>query len=97
MKKPTRRRMRERLLGLCGLLAGCLVLFPVFYGVMGAFKTPSEFITYPPTVFPASLGNLKNFETVFTQVPMLRYFWNSFVVAAGSTVIRLIIAILAAY
>ena len=92
-----RRRGKEWALGVLGLLMGCLLLFPLYYGLMGAFKTPAEFITYPPTVLPKSLGNLKNFEAVFTQVPMLRYFLNSFITATMTTVIRLVLAVLAAY
>ena len=64
---------------------------------MGAFKSPAEFVAWPPTVFPRSFGYLKNFETVFTQLPMLRYFWNTLVVSVFSTVIKLVIALLAAY
>ncbi len=90
-------KVREGCLGGLGLLLGCLVLFPLFYGLMGAFKSPAEFVAWPPTVFPRSFSYLKNFETVFTQLPMLRYFWNTLVVSVFSTVIKLAIALLAAY
>ncbi len=91
------KRIRDTGLTLLCILLGCLVLFPVFYGLMGAFKTPAEFIAYPPTVLPASFLHTDNFRAVFTQVPMLRYFLNSFIVAASSTVIRLVLAVFAAY
>ena len=93
----TLRILKKTGMALLGLALGCLVLFPVFYGVMGAFKTPSEFISYPPTVLPASFAYLKNFEKVFTQVPMLRYFLNSFITATLGTLVRLLFAVLAAY
>ena len=92
-----RRRFKEWCLGGLALVLGCLILFPVFYGIMGAFKSPAEFIAYPPAVLPKSFSYLDNFETVFTQAPMLRYFWNSFVVAASGTLVRLLTAALAAY
>ena len=91
------RALRQFGWALLGLLLGGIVLFPVFYGVMGAFKTPAEFISYPPTVLPKSLAYLKNFETVFTQVPMLRYFLNSFITATLGTSVRLLVAVLAAF
>ena len=97
MSAKTKRRLREWALGLAGLALGCLVVFPVVYGLLGAFKAPSEFIAYPPTVLPRSLGYLDNFQAVFTQVPMLRYFLNSLIVALLATVVRLGIAVLAAY
>ena len=98
MKKPAfRRRAGDSLMGLLGIALGCLLLFPLFYGFMGAFKTPSEFITYPPTVLPASFANLSNFHTVFTQVPMLRYFLNSLITAVLTSAVRIAVAALAAY
>ena len=97
MSRSRRIHAREWVLSVLALTLGCLILFPLFYGVMGAFKSPSEFITYPPTVFPGSFGYLTNFETVFTRVPMLRYFWNTLIVATMTTIIRLIIAVFAAY
>ncbi len=90
-------KARDWGLGALAALLGCLVLFPLFYGFMGAFKSPAEFVAWPPTVFPQSFGYLRNFETVFTQTPMLRYFWNTLVVSVFSTVIKLAIALLAAY
>ena len=81
---------------LCAAL-GCVILFPVFYGVMGAFKTPAEFISDPPTVLPASFANLENFRTVFTQVPMLRFFLNSLITSLLSAGVRVAVALLAAY
>lgn len=97
MKAFLRLLRREIAPGLAGILLGCLVLFPVFYGVMGAFKTPAEFSAYPPTVFPRSLANLDNFRAVFTQAPMGRYFLNSLITASLTSAVRLIVATMAAY
>ncbi|MBQ7521079.1 MAG: carbohydrate ABC transporter permease [Clostridia bacterium] len=97
MSGQAKRRAREWGMGITALLLGGLVLFPVLYGALGAFKAPSEFITYPPTLLPRSFSYLKNFETVFTQAPMLRYFLNSFIVAVLGSVVRLTFAVLAAY
>ncbi len=90
-------RARDWFLGCLALCFGCAVLFPLFYGVMGAFKSPAEFVAWPPTVFPRSFSYLKNFETVFAQVPMLRYFWNTLVVSVLGAAVKLAIALLAAY
>lgn len=91
------RMAREAALNLLGIALGCLVLFPVFYGVMGAFKTPAEFIAWPPRVLPEHLSNLANFRAVFTQAPMLRYFLNSLITATLTSAVRLAVASLAAY
>jgi len=97
MTKKTMRRALQALLDVVGVLLGCLVMFPVFYGILGAFKTPAEFISDPPTVLPQSFCNLQNFSTVFSQVPMLRYFLNSLITATLTSVVRLAVAALAAY
>ncbi len=89
--------MKKTVKGIFGLLIGCLLMFPVFYGLMGAFKTPAEFIGWPPTVLPRSFANLDNFRAVFTQAPMLRYLLNSLITACFTSVVRLAIALLAAY
>lgn len=97
MKRSPIRMAWEAALNLLGIALGCLVLFPVFYGVMGAFKTPAEFIAWPPRVLPEHLSNLANFRAVFTQAPMLRYFLNSLITATLTSAVRLAVASLAAY
>ena len=97
MNGKTKRRLREWALGGLGLLCGCLLMFPIVYGVLGAFKTPAEFMAYPPRLLPDSFLNLENFRAVFAQAPMPRYFLNTFIVASLGTAVRLIVAVLAAY
>ena len=97
MKKTSHYLRRELLPGLLGVFFGCVLLFPLFYGLMGAFKTPAEFSAYPPTVFPRSFANLDNFRAVFTQVPMARHVLNSLITSVITSVVRLAVAALAAY
>ena len=97
MKRFSLRKARNAAVDLLGLLIGCAVLFPLLYGVFGAFKSPAEFSAYPPTLLPGSFGYLDNFHRVFTQTPMLRYFLNSFLTSLLSALIRLLLAVLAAY
>ena len=79
------------------LALAAVVLFPVFYGLCGAFKSPAEFAAWPPAVLPRSFGYTENFRRVFEQAPMMRYFANSLAVAMLSTSVRLLLAVLAAY
>ena len=53
--------------------------------------------TWPPTVLPASFQNTANFDRVFAQAPMPRYYLNSFIMAAMTSAVRLILAVLSAY
>ena len=95
--KTRRQRLREAALDLLALLLGLLVMFPVIYGICGAFKTPQEFAAWPPRILPQSFANLENFARVFAMAPMARYFLNSLIVAGLSSAVRLIVAVLAAY
>ncbi len=95
------RKMRMRLLSalasVVGLLIGFAIIFPVLYGILGAFKTPAEFSIYPPTVWPKDFGYLQNFKDALHQIPMWRYMYNSLIVATLGTTVRLLFAVLAAY
>ena len=92
-----RKRLISVLVQITCLLAGCIIVFPVIYGVLGSFKEPSEFASWPPTFLPADFSNLSNYQHVFTTVPMIRYLFNSLLVAVVGSALRLTIALLAAY
>ena len=79
------------------LAFGLLVLFPLIYGILGAFKAPQEFTLQPPTVLPRSFGYLDNFRTVFRTVPVPRFLLNSLISALMTSVVRMLLAMLAAY
>src|SRR2546422_3047529 len=64
------------------LVAACLlVVFPMFWMFSTALKPPPEIFAGTFRLWP-SAATLQNFTTALTQVPMLRLFWNSLVVAA---------------
>lgn len=77
------------------IILGLIIVFPIIYCVLGAFKTPSEFLN--PKLFPDSFGYLQNFKDALQKGNLLRYVGNSLIVSFFGTVIRLIFSILAAY
>jgi len=79
------------------LLIGLIVIFPILYGFFGAFKSPAEFASQPPTVLPKSFAYLTNFAYVIKNIPLFRYFLNSLIVAVMISTVKLLAAILAAY
>ena len=72
-----------------------IFLFPYFYLILGSFKTPGDIQAYPPRFF--SKFTFENYIKVFTDVNIIFYLKNSFIVAGLTTIISLIIAIPAAY
>lgn len=92
-----RGKAKDRLVFLLALSLSLIVIFPIFYGILGAFKAPGEFAVYPPTVFPRNPGYLRNFLDVFATIPVMRFFLNSFITALLGACVRIALAVLAAY
>src|SRR5262249_60138293 len=79
------------------LAASCLiVVFPMFWMISTALKPPGEIFAGTFRLWPAH-ATLQNFATAMTQVPLLRLFWNSLVVAVLVTAAQAVTSILAAY
>ena len=97
MSLKAKRRLQSALTQILCLALGAAVVFPVVYGFLGAFKKPAEFAAWPPGFLPDSFLNTENFRYVFQAAPMLRYLFNSLLVATLGSVLRLFFALLAAY
>ena len=75
---------------------GLLIFFPILWTILTSFKTEAEAIASPP----AFLGfdwTLENYGEVQERSDYLLHFWNSVVIALGSTLLGLLIAIPAAW
>jgi len=72
-----------------------MFLVPYFYLILGSFKTPGDIQAYPPRFF--SKFTFENYIKVFTDVNIIFYLKNSFIVAGLTTIISLFIALPAAY
>ena len=68
---------------------------PFAWMALGSLKTTVDFLAYPPAfVFAPTLDN---YRQVFADNAFLRYMLNSTIVAAGATLLGLILGIPAAY
>jgi multiple sugar transport system permease protein len=72
-----------------------MFLVPYFYLILGSFKTPGDIQAYPPRFF--SKFTFENYIKVFTDINIIFYLKNSFIVAGLTTIISLFIALPAAY
>jgi multiple sugar transport system permease protein len=77
-----------------GILA--VLLFPFFVMLSTAFKPLEEVYVSPPHWIPHQLW-WQNFTYVWRRYPLAQYFVNSFIVAAGSTALNVILCVPAAY
>jgi len=88
--------MVRRLFDTVGLLAVlALLLAPILWMGTSAFKPRTEITAYPPHfVFTPTLDN---FRELFGRTDFVLNTWNSLVVATGSTVLALALAVPAAF
>src|SRR2546422_3396000 len=70
--------------------------FPAVWILLTSLKTETELIQSPITYLPEA-ATLANYETAFTAQPILRFMFNSVVVASLSTVLCVLVGALAAY
>ncbi len=75
---------------------GLLVVFPIYYAIAASFFSIDEFATYPPRLFPSSFSSV-HYVRAITGSPLLRFMLNSLIASSLGTVIRMIVAILAAF
>ncbi len=80
-----------------GLTIGAIVmLLPLFWMFSAAVKPLSEILQVPPTWIPKA-PTLKNFQTVFEQMPFGRYMANSLLVACVTILSVLLTSALGGY
>ena len=71
-------------------------VFPAVWILLTSLKTETELIRSPITYLPDA-PTLANYTTAFTAQPILRFMFNSFVVASLSTAVCVLVGALAAY
>lgn len=78
------------------LLIAISMLLPFFAMLNLSFSQNSEIFSYPPSIF-AKNWTIKNYLSVFSSIPLARYFFNSLLVATLTTVGQVIISAFAGY
>lgn len=104
-RKPSSRDNTSKLLRTVGkhvLVYGLgmfFVLFstlPLLWGVSTALKIPSEVYAFPPTWIPTTL-TFENFALVLQNQNLIRAFFNTLIIASGTTAVALIVGVLGGY
>jgi len=72
------------------------LLFPFFVMLSTMLKPSREVYVSPPYWIPKHI-TLSNFIKIWTEQPFGRYFINSFIIAAGTTVLTTVLCVPAAY
>ncbi|MBV8697203.1 carbohydrate ABC transporter permease [Bradyrhizobium sp.] len=77
-------------------LAGFLIFFPILWMVLASFKTELEAFAIPPS-FLFFHWTTENYATVQERSDYLHHALNSIIIAGGSTLIAMLIAVPAAW
>jgi multiple sugar transport system permease protein len=78
------------------LIALVVTVFPFYWMLNTSLKPTAEVFLSPPT-FVSAHWSLDAYASLLSHKPVARYFLNSLIVAAGSTVLSVTLAALAAY
>lgn len=73
-----------------------IVLLPLLWMILTAFRPTYEVMRIPPSIVPSKL-TLEHFVHLIEDTPFLTYFGNSVIVATATTVFVVILGTLAAY
>ncbi len=75
---------------------GLVIFFPILWTILTSFKTEAEAIANPP-IFLNFDWTLENYAIVQERSNYMRFLWNSVILAGGSTLLGIIIAVPAAW
>ena len=78
------------------ILLALLVLFPVIWIVLSSFKPQNELFRQPLSLLPRAF-TLQNYSQALSQGNFLRYFGNSLFVSVTSTLLAVLINVMAGY
>ena len=87
---------RKALTTLAAWAVGLLIFFPILWTILTSFKTEAQAISNPP-VFLFFDWTTENYGVVQERSNYMRYLWNSVIIAGGSTLLGVIIAVPAAW
>ena len=73
-----------------------LIFFPILWTILTSFKTEAQAINDPP-LFLFFDWTLENYSVVQDRSNYMRFLWNSVIIAGGSTILGIIIAVPAAW
>ncbi|MGW9213603.1 carbohydrate ABC transporter permease [Embleya sp. NPDC055664] len=96
MSIDSRRRRRRRRADAVGLIAAAVMVFPVYWMVLTAFRPASRILSVPPRFRPGPF-TLDNFRRAIGSDTFWANVRSSVVVGAGTVLISLVIGTLAAF
>ncbi|WP_022704075.1 carbohydrate ABC transporter permease [Pseudorhodobacter ferrugineus] len=75
---------------------GLIIFFPILWTILTSFKSEADAIAFPPK-FLFFDWTLENYAVVQERSDYMRFLWNSIIIAGGSTLLGILIAVPAAW
>lgn len=90
------KKISDVLIQLLCIFLALLILFPIFYAFSVSLMEQKDVLSNPPNLLPPSI-TFENYVTAFTRTSLIRYMFNSFVIATVSSISRVILATMAGF
>lgn len=75
---------------------GLMMLLPIIWMALTAFKPEVDIVAYPPKLFPRSF-TLEHFKDVWERIPFARLYLNTIIFAGTVTIVSVFLDSMAAY
>lgn len=75
---------------------GLVVISPILYAISVSFMDSDQILNTELSILPRRI-QFENYKIALSTTPLMRYMWNSLVIAGTSSVIRVLTASLAAF
>ena len=87
---------REGVLQALYLMVGLVIAFPIIYAFFISFMEPSQVLAGRVNLIPKK-WTLENYKTALNSAPIMRFMWNSLILATVSSIVRVIVSAMAAF
>ena len=87
---------REGVLQALYLMVGLVIAFPIIYAFFISFMEPSQVLAGGVNLIPKK-WTLENYKTALNSAPIMRFMWNSLILASVSSIVRVIVSAMAAF
>ncbi len=77
-------------------MIGLIIFCPIFWTILTSFKTEAQAINDPPLFFTFD-WTFENYAVVQERSDYMKFLWNSVIIAGGSTLLGILVAIPAAW
>lgn len=89
--------LKQYVLFIIALLMTATFLFPIYWMIVTSVKPVHEIFSTPPTLIPTEFQFEAYIRNIFQDHSILMYLRNSFIIAIGTCILTLILALPAAY